>query len=161
MMNFNVLQRSVRARWIWIVSITAVSAAAVLVAGWLAAEPDSPERKADCVIVAETVRRWQTAVAALTPIQGATGPSDEYVDEQYTQMATMVQTAADSVTTPEIKSYLTDWAAAADRLAMSQLDVSGGAEPPETPEEMLEVFTPINDAAGALGELCPDMPSAE
>lgn len=161
-MNFNILQGSVRARRIWIASIAAVvAAAAVLVAVWLVAEPESPEKEADCVTVAETARRWQAAVAALTPNQGATGPSDEYVDEQYAQMAMVVQTAADSVTTPEIKKHLTDWAAAADQLAMSRLDVAGSAEPPETPEEMLEVFTPINDAASALGELCPNMPAAE
>ncbi|MGB3233044.1 MAG: hypothetical protein WBB57_20400 [Mycobacterium sp.] len=128
---------------------------------WFAAEPASQERTADCEVVEATARQWQAAVSSLAPAQGVTGPSDQFVDEQYTQMAAMVQTAADSVTTADIKQHLSEWATAADRLALSQRDVPGDPEPPETLEGMLEVFNPINDAAGALGELCPNMPSAQ
>ncbi|GFH04215.1 hypothetical protein MHIP_46980 [Mycolicibacterium hippocampi] len=154
-------QRSVRVRWIWIASTAAATVAAVLAAMWLIPEPASPQRKADCAVVEGTARQWQAAAETLTPAQGATLPSDpQTVVEQYTQMAMMVHTAADSVSTPEIKQHLTEWADAADRLAMSERVDSGGPEQSETLEEMLEIATPMNDAAGALGELCPNMPAA-
>ncbi|GAB3237070.1 hypothetical protein GCM10027535_48650 [Mycolicibacterium hippocampi] len=148
-------------RWIWIASTAAATVAAVLAAMWLIPEPASPQRKADCAVVEGTARQWQAAAETLTPAQGATLPSDpQTVVEQYTQMAMMVHTAADSVSTPEIKQHLTEWADAADRLAMSERVDSGGPEQSETLEEMLEIATPMNDAAGALGELCPNMPAA-
>ncbi|CAN3129985.1 hypothetical protein ACNUDN_18830 [Mycobacterium sp. smrl_JER01] len=148
-------------RWRWAALTLAVIVIAAGGLAWWAIDGDGSASSADCDVAADTVIRWQAAVADLAPVQGATGPSDEVVDEQYLQMATMVQAAADSVTTPDIKQRLTDWAAAADRLATSHRDVPGGAEPAQTPEQMDEVFTPINDAVGALDELCPDMPSAQ
>ncbi|MCV7151921.1 hypothetical protein [Mycolicibacterium pyrenivorans] len=148
-------------RWMWIVSAAVVTVAAVAAAIWLIAEPASPQRKADCAVVEDAAREWQASVETLIPAQGVTGPSDKFVDEQYLKMAAMVHTAADSVSTPEIKQHLNEWATAADRLALSQQDGPGRPEPPRTPEEMLKVFSPINDAAVALGELCPNMPSAQ
>lgn len=159
-MNSVESQRSTRVRLMWIVSGAVVTVAAVASAIWLIAEPAPPERKADCAVVEDAAREWQASVETLIPAQGVTGPSDQFVDEQYLKMAAMVHTAADSVSTPEIKQHLTEWATAADRLALSQQDGPGGPEPSQTREEMLEVFTPINNAAVALGELCPNMPSA-
>jgi len=164
-MNSTEPQRSARVRWIWIAT-TATTAAAtvavVLAAVWLIPGPASPEREADCAVVEGAARQWQAAAETLTPTQGAMLPSDpQSVVEQYTQMAMMVHTAADSVSTPEIKQHLTEWADAADRLATSERVDPSGPEQPETLEEMLEIATPINDAAGALGELCPNMPSAQ
>lgn len=136
-------------------AIVPVAVAAV----WSIAEPASPDRTADCVVVEQTARQWQATVASLTPAQGSIGPTDEFVDQQYLQMSAMVQAASDSVTTPEIKQHLREWAAAADQLAVIQQNATG--ESPGMPDEMLEVFAHINDAAGALGELCPNMPSAQ
>ncbi len=44
---------------------------------------------------------------------------------------------------------------------MSERVDASSTEPPETIEEMLEIARPIDGAAGALGELCPNMPSAQ
>ena len=148
-----------RRRWKWFVIAPAAIVSVVVAAVWLIAEPASPGRTTDCVVVEETTRQWQATVASLTPAQGAIGPTDEFVDQQYLQMSAMMQAAADSVKTPEIKQHLSEWAAAADRLATSQQNAAGAS--PGMPDEMLEVFTHINDAAGALGELCPNMPSAQ
>ncbi len=150
-------QGPTRSRWKWFVIAAAAIVSVVVAAVWLIAEPASPGRTTDCVVVEETTRQWQATVASVTPAQGAVGPTDEFVDQQYLQMAAMVQAAADSVTAPEIKQHLSEWAAAADRLAIAQQT----GDPPDTPDEMLEVFTHINDAAHALGELCPNMPSAQ
>ena len=152
-------QGRTRGRWKWLVIAVAAIVPVVVAAVWLIAEPASPDRTADCVVVAQTTRQWQATVASLTPAQGAIGPTDEFVDQQYLQMSAMMQAAADSVKTPEIKRHLSEWAAAADRLATSQQNAAGAS--PGMPDEMLEVFTHINDAAGALGELCPNMPSAQ
>ncbi|MCG7579363.1 hypothetical protein [Mycolicibacterium sp. OfavD-34-C] len=146
-------------RWKWFVIAAAAIVSVVVATVWLLAEPASPDRTADCVVVEQTTRQWQATVASVTPAQGAVGPTDEFVDQQYLQMSAMVQAASDSVTTPEIKQHLREWAAAADRLAITQQNATG--ESPGVPDEMLEVFTHINDAAGALGELCPNMPSAQ
>ncbi len=148
-----------RRRWKWFVIAPAAIVSVVVAAVWLIAEPASPGRTTDCVVVEETTRQWQATVASVTPAQGAVGPTDEFVDQQYLQMAAMVQAAADSVTAPEIKQHLREWAAAADRLATARQNAAG--ESPGMPDEMLVVFTHINDAAHALGELCPNMPSAQ
>lgn len=161
-MNSTEPQRSARVRWIWIASAAVATVAAILVVMWLIPEPASAEREADCAVVEGAARQWQAAAESLTPTQGATLPSDpQSIVEQYTEMAMLVHTAADSVSTPEIEQHLTDWADAADRLAMSERVDASSPEPPETIEEMLEIARPIDDAAGALGELCPNMPSAQ
>jgi len=149
-----------RSRWKWFVIAAAAIVSVVVTTVWLIAEPASPGRTADCVVVEETTRQWHATVASLTPAQGAIGPTDEFVDQQYLQMSAMVQAASDSVTTPEIKQHLSEWAAAADRLAITQQQNAAG-ESPGMPDEMLVVFAHINDAAGALGELSPNMPSVQ
>jgi hypothetical protein len=157
-MNTSELRPSAQARWRWIAAVAAVVVAAVLVAVWLLVERPTAEEQADCAVVADVARQWQATVDSLTSARGEVGPSRQLVDDQYTQMAAMVGTAADSVTTPEIKQHLSEWATAAHRLAMSQRGDPGVPTPPKAPEEVLAVFTPIDDAAGALAEVCPNMP---
>ena len=139
-------------------AVAAVVMAAVLVAVWLLVERPTAEEQADCAVVADVARQWQTSVDSLTPARGEVGLSRQLVDGQYTQMAAMVGTAADSVTTLEIKQHLSEWATAAHRLAMSERQGPGAPTPPKAPDEMLAVFMPIDDAAGALAEICPNMP---
>ncbi|MDY6997764.1 MAG: hypothetical protein SW019_14275 [Actinomycetota bacterium] len=157
-------QRLTHRRWILIAVTGAATVAVVAAAVWHFAKPASSEHTADCAVVEDVAGEWIAASDEVldTVLAETAAPGDaQSVTDRQAAMAAMVQNAADSVTTPAIKQHLNEWATAAGRLATSRRDGAGGAEQLESTEEFLRVYAPINDAAGALGELCPNMPTAQ
>ena len=156
-----------RPLWVWVALAVAVIAGASAVGLWARPDPGPGRQDSDCVIVDDAARQWNmTAQQVIGMLLNSAANPDAFskVADQQAAAAGKLRTAADSVTTPQIKQYLTDWADAAAQDAVLHRAAAdrapGQPVPAGTEQELQRVATSINDAAVALGELCPGSSTA-
>ncbi len=123
-------------------------------------------READCAVVDDAARQWnitsQMVIGTLVN-GGGTAEAFQTVAQRQAEAADMLRGAADSVSTPEIKQHLSEWADSAARSAelhQAAADRAPGTTPPaDVGEELQQLATSITDSSAALGNLCPESAS--
>ncbi|MGE0216004.1 hypothetical protein [Mycolicibacterium sp.] len=152
-----------RQPWLWALLAAVVVVGSVVIV-W--ATRDSGPSPADCAVVEDVAREWNTTSAAVrdTLLNGG-GRPDDYrgVADRQAEMAKKLRSAADSVSAPELETQLGKWAGDAERYAALQRQAADRAPgtPPPSDTEFQDVARSMNDAAVALSQQCPGMPSAE
>lgn len=154
-----------RRRWLF----AALAVVVVVVVGGMvqwAVGGDRSASGADCAVVEDVARQWNTTAATVrdTLLNGGGRPEDyRAVALQQQQMADRLRGAVDSVDAPDIKNDLRSWADGASEIAALQTaaaeEPSGGPRPSDADFE--RAARSMNDAAESLGQQCPAMPSAE
>lgn len=151
-------------RWLWIALAVVVVVAAGGLTQWAIAGSRSAS-SADCAVVEDVARQWNTNAAAVrdTLLNGGGRPEDyRAVAARHQQMADSLRDAVDSVDAPDIKNNLRRWADGASELAALQTAAAGESDGRTRPSDadFERVARSMNDAADSLGEQCPAMPSA-
>lgn len=152
-------------RWLWIALAVVVVVAVGGLAQWAIAGSRSAA-SADCAVVEDVARQWNTNAATVrdTLLNGGGRPEDyRAVADRQQQMADNLRVAVDSVDAPDIKNDLRRWADGASELAALQSAAAGEPVGRARPSDadFARVARSMNDAAESLGQQCPAMPSAE
>lgn len=137
------------------------------VALWVSNDAVPSSQLEDCLVVEDVARQWNEMSAAVinTLLHGRGQPSDyRSVADRQSEMAEELGRAADSVSSPELKEHLGEWAHNGAEYAALQRGVAdrppGTAVPPQSDAAFERVARSMTDAATALGEVCPNMPPA-
>lgn len=155
-----------RRRWALLALTVVVVAVAVVALAWVVRDASASDE--DCVIVEDVARQWNANSEQVSDslLNGAGRPEDYLtVADLQDEMAQKLNAAADSVDSTQVREKLETWAAGATEYAQLQRSVADAGPDDRSPEqldaEFLALATTMNDAATALGQICPAMPSAE
>ncbi|QZT61178.1 hypothetical protein [Mycolicibacterium austroafricanum] len=154
-----------RRRWLW-GAVAAVAVAFVALLTWWATTDTRSGSSSDCAVVEDVARQWNDNSAAVrnTLLNGGGRPEDyRTVADRQQQMADTLRAAVDSVEAVAIKDELDRWADGAEKFAALQRSAAEaqGAQARPSDADFETVARLMNEAAVALSEQCPAMPSAE
>lgn len=157
--------RRQRRTFLWAGFAALVIIAAVATTMWTVHEHHSAAPHSDCGVVEQLGPRWtkmQQSVAALESGAGETKDLLAVADTE-SAMANDIRAAQASVSAPDIKSQLSDWAEGAALTAKGQREAaiapadSGPSPAPGVDNDSMRATTLVFNATAALKKACPQL----